>query len=294
MLRRSWTFDEVKEEALRYDNKKDFRENSSAYSVALRKGWIDSVCSHMNKLGNLYKRQIYKALFSDNSIYIGITYDIKKRTKEHLTNPKSSIFRHMIKTGLVPNFTLISDDFLDIDKAIEIECNLIKEYIDRGFNVLNSSKGGELGSSNIIWTYETIRDEALKYKTRGEFQNKSGRAYAVAIKNGWLDSFCKHMIEAKHPNGYWTFDRTREEALKYNNKSDFSKNSNKAYNAAKRNGWLLDICAHMNDGKKPNGYWTLDNVRIEALKYKSRSEFKRNSASAYSYALKNNWLDLFF
>ena len=116
------------------------------------------------------------------------------------------------------------------------------------------------------------------------------------MKNYFIFSLKKIVNEGSIlSKGYWIFDRLKEEALKYRSSSEFQLSSKTAYStAAKRNGWLLDICAHMNDGKKPNGYWTLDNVRIEALKYKSRSEFKRNSASAYSYALKNNWLDLFF
>ncbi len=63
------------------------------------------------------------------------------------------------------------------------------------------------------------------------------------------------------------------------------------YTAAKRNGWLDDVCLHMTPGKRPNGYWTIDKVREEAKKFNSRSEFKRKSGSAYSYALKNGWLD---
>lgn len=43
--------------------------------------------------------------------------------------------------------------------------------------------------------------------------------------------------------------------------------------------------------RKVRGYWTIDKVREEALKYTIRSSFKNNSASAYQTALKSDWLD---
>jgi len=47
------------------------------------------------------------------------------------------------------------------------------------------------------------------------------------------------------PKGYWTFEKCREESLKYNNRSDFRIKSNGAYNSALKNKWLDDICKHM-------------------------------------------------
>jgi hypothetical protein len=51
-------------------------------------------------------------------------------------------------------------------------------------------------------------------------------------------------IKERKPNGYWTFDKCKEEALKYNIKELF-KNSAGAYNAARRNNWMVEICSHM-------------------------------------------------
>lgn len=42
--------------------------------------------------------------------------------------------------------------------------------------------------------------------------------------------------------------------------------------------------------KKPNGYWKYDTCYEEAKKYKSKSEFKKNSSSAFCVANKNGWL----
>jgi len=42
---------------------------------------------------------------------------------------------------------------------------------------------------------------------------------------------------------------------------------------------------------KPNNYWTKERCHEESLKYKTRSEFYRNSISAYSRSYRSKWLD---
>lgn len=44
------------------------------------------------------------------------------------------------------------------------------------------------------WTKDRCHEEALKYKTRKEFQTNSGIAYSKARKMGWLDDVCSHMV----------------------------------------------------------------------------------------------------
>jgi len=42
---------------------------------------------------------------------------------------------------------------------------------------------------------------------------------------------------------------------------------------------------------KPPGYWTLKRVTEEAEKYTTRTEFFKNSRSAYYTAIRGGWLD---
>lgn len=46
-------------------------------------------------------------------------------------------------------------------------------------------------------------------------------------------------------NNYWSKEKCREEALKYNNRTDYSKNSKGAYKSSRKNNWLDEICLHM-------------------------------------------------
>ena len=246
MKKNDYTFNRVKEEALKFSTRSDFRNKSNNYyNSAHRNGWLDDVCSHMTLQGSLYKRYVYKASFDDNSVYIGLTFNFNKRKLEHLSVNNSTVYKHMIKTGLDPKFELVTNELLSREEAVKLECNLIDEYKKLGFNVLNSIKGGGLGGSNTIWTIDKVRDEALKYDSRNDFRLKSSSAYVSAHRNGWLNDVCSHMNNKRKPNGYWTIDKVRDEALKYETRKEFEKGSLSAYQIAYRNKWVDDVCSHM-------------------------------------------------
>ena len=138
------------------------------------------------------------------------------------------------------------------------------------------------------WTYGKCKEDALNYTTKIEYLSNSS-SYDTSYKNGWLDDICSHMIENKKPNGYWSFERCKEECLKYESKSEFRKNNVSAYSTSKKNKWLDDICSHMIENRKPSGYWTFERCKEEALKYNTKEEFKENNQGAYSRTYKNNW-----
>lgn len=92
-------------------------------------------------------------------------------------------------------------------------------------------------------------------------------------------------------NKYWSFEKCREEALKYNTRIEFKKKSCGAYYAAVKNSWINIICDHMQQLRKPNNFWTKTKCTEEALKYNSRIEFSKKSPSAYIISHKNMWLD---
>jgi len=92
----------------------------------------------------------------------------------------------------------------------------------------------------------------------------------------------------KHCNNYWTKEKCKNIALKYNFRSEFRKYDTSAYRTAIANKWLNDICSHMT---YINTYWNYEKCKIESLKYDNRSDFQKNSGSAYAYASKNKILD---
>ena len=96
------------------------------------------------------------------------------------------------------------------------------------------------------WTKERCHLEALKYKTLSQFNKGSTSAFQKAKRCNWLDDICGHMRKMPRPHGYWNKERCQEEALKFTSRSMFNRESNSAYSSALRNGWLDDLCNHMN------------------------------------------------
>ncbi len=95
------------------------------------------------------------------------------------------------------------------------------------------------------WTFEKCKEEALKFNSRTEFQNNSPSAWGKCRKNNWLDEVCSHMIELRKPKGYWTFEKCKEEALKFNSRLEFKLNSSSIWGICRKNNWLDEVCSHM-------------------------------------------------
>ncbi|MFM2395401.1 MAG: Vibrio phage, partial [Bacteroidota bacterium] len=137
-------------------------------------------------------------------------------------------------------------EYIDAIDAQKLEEETIKKYKDNNWIILNKAKAGGLGGNTSIWTFKKCKEEASKYKSRTVFRNNSTSAYYYAIKNNWLDEICRHMI--KLPNAthlFWTFEKCKEEALKYTTNKDFVKYSAGAYISSLRNGWINEIRSHM-------------------------------------------------
>jgi len=97
------------------------------------------------------------------------------------------------------------------------------------------------------------------------------------------------------PWGYWTKENCLQESLKYKTRGEFYKGSGSAYESSRKNGWLDEVCGHMEELRIPYGHWTIkENCRKESLKYKTRGEFQKGSSGAHYSSRKDNWLDEFF
>ncbi len=144
-----WSDENIKEEALKYNRRSDFyRGSKGAYNFAWKKGILDDICSHMIRLGDIYNRFIYVIEFENNSVYVGLTCDLERRKLEHIKNSSNKYINEYISNDIKHKFN--SDNILySADDAVKIECSLIGEYKDKGFNVLNINKGGGLGNKKI-------------------------------------------------------------------------------------------------------------------------------------------------
>ena len=144
-----WTKEVCRNISSNFNTKSEFRKNNSvAYDRASRNGWIDEICLHMEIIGNRYNRCVYAYEFSDNCVYVGLTYNLSERHRHHNINSvinNSAVFRHVQKTSLVPTLIQISE-YISVKDASELEGIKVDEYRKNGWNILNVSKTGSVGS----------------------------------------------------------------------------------------------------------------------------------------------------
>lgn len=286
-----WNKETCHQEALKYTNRKDFQEFASgAWAAASKNNWLDEICSHMEVIGNLFKRCIYAFEFSDNYVYVGLTDNFSRRKKEHLSSSKSPVFRHIKDSNLQP-IAIILNEYTDKVVAQKLENSFLQSYIDKGWNILNKAKTGALGGKILFWTKERCLEAGKKCQTRSEFITKYYGAYSSSVKNGWYDEVSAHMTSPVQPIK-WTKEQCLKAGKSCKTKAEFIKKYSGAYASAVRNGWYDEVSAHMVSQTAEPIQWTLEKVKTEALKYNTRKEFAQNCYSAYNYARKNKLLDI--
>jgi len=150
--------------------------------------------------------------------------------------------------------------------------------------VLKQKKSGH-------WNLQNCQIEALKFKTRGEWQDKSASSYGSALAKGFLEDCCQHMEQIVKPSNHWTFDNCKSEALKYSSKAEWKKHSNSSYLTSSRNKWVKELSSHMKRPKSHNLKWSLELCIEDAKKYKTKEEWRSIKGSGYTIASKNKWLD---
>lgn len=238
-----WTKERCQEEALLYKTRTEFKNKSyQAYKYSLINCWFDDICSHMPIIGNMYKRCIYAFEFADNSVYVGLTYNLNKRSESHFKSLQSQVNRHISKTGLQPKIVKLSD-YIDVNLAKIKEGEFIEFYRNNNWFILNIQKSGGVGGK-LKHTREECFYIVNKYKNLYDFRKNEPNIYKTIIRYNWNDILSLLERNFKE-HGYWTKEKCQEVALKYNNRIDFFKLDVSAYNKSQKSGWLNDICSHM-------------------------------------------------
>lgn len=238
-----WTYNKCNEVALLCETRKEFLDRfSGAYNKAYKMKWLDDICIHMKSVGNLKKRLVYSYEFENNYVYVGLTGNDKRRNKQHLYVDKlSPVYKHKIKHNLTPIKKILSDGYVDVNDAQDLEKYYLTKYKKNGWQLLNSNKTGGLGGNTLIWDKKMCKKVALLCESRKEFSIKFSSAYISSRKNEWLDEICTHMKRTRKPQRYWNYETCRKVAKYCNSRFEFSRKWSGAYYVARKNNWLDDF-----------------------------------------------------
>lgn len=147
-----WTFEKMKIEALKYNNRTDFmRKSSKAYQGLLKLGHdvLDECCSHM------------------------IEGKKKNGTWTNIENVHKEALKYLSKSDFA-NYSSGAYDAAQSFGWIEKVCSHMASYrVPKGYWLIK----------------ENCYNESLKFKTMNEFQTFCKRGYKSSERNGWLSSF---------------------------------------------------------------------------------------------------------
>ncbi len=283
-----WTKERCAEAASALANRSEFASaERSAYSQACRNGWLNEICAHMERRSGIAQRYIYAIKAQNKMAYVGLTWSVANRIRAHKCSAVAPVRRlfdgqHVIEVLAGP----MSPD----EAAVAEDAFMIALRAD-GWLLVNGMKGGNLGSNRRVWTKEKCRTEANKYSSQIEFRMASPSAYRAVWTNGWLEELCEHQGRTVRPVGFWTKEACLDAARLCVSMGEFRQRFPAARNTAQRNGWIAEICVHMPQIKRPNGYWTLERCRESAREFTSRTAWVRGCAAAYDAAKKHGWRD---
>jgi hypothetical protein len=132
--------------------------------------------------------------------------------------------------------------------------------------------------TNPKWTYEKCKEEVSKLTYLSELQGTS--LSNTLCKYGWYDELTLHLVRQK--SKIIEVDEIKTEALKYNTRTEFYKNSSSHYNSAIKKGIIDEVCLHMGEKAKPKKRYTKEEIFESALKYENQRDWRINEPSIFN------------
>lgn len=285
-----WTIESIKNDALKYNTKKEWKNNSNPYFAAQRHGIINDCSKHMFML---IKPKGYWSI--ENIKKDALKYKTKvdwfnsSRSSYSLASRKGIL--NMCTKHMISNnngwFTIYVFEFPDNSYYVGLTRRK-HERFNEHINNNSSPVYQHIKNTNLTPIYKILFDDIVY---ENDASNKEKEYDDYYQDNNWnrLNKAPTGSLGSLK-NKKWTKNKIKEEALKFNSKKEWYSKSPKSYDAAQRYNLIDEYSNHMIQQKKPKGYWSYDNIKNEALKYKSKMEWKNNSNGSYSIACKKGIL----
>lgn len=302
-----YTLDQCKKDASIYSSRTEMiKKNSGLYRIININGWDDVCFAHMKRKMTLKQRHIYAFEFPDNYVYVGLTCQPERRKRVHLgledkNNPerrkKSSVYLHMIKTKLKPEFKQLTIDPIPEDEAPKKEKQWINEYKKNGWILLNKARAGSLGAMRTKWTLKYVNEIASKHTIREEFNKEIPPYVKKGLKDeGKWENIIAHMKKTRRYVDEWNYEDCKKAAQLCKSRSEFQKRFSGGKKFAERNNWLDEFFPIKNvqiekRKKIRKKHENFNDCKREALKYKTRGDFYKNSSEYFRAAKRMGILD---
>ena len=295
-----YTYEQCYEVAQNYSSRVELAKgNVGVYQAALNHGWLDDYTwfeAKQNPSNYWTKERVAEE-----------SKKFKNRGEFH-DNSGTAYGKARIN-GWLDEFTWLKDDRIDFSTE-KIDCVYAYEFSD--FHAVYVGRTLERRAKDRDKEHLFVDKDAVYIFAKANnvpvpdmkiLENNLTLAEGVEKEGYYLERYRKegwHIINRAKTGGIgliarnkWSKRKCREEALKYKTRGAFAKQSPRAYELARLNGWL-DSYTWFVKPRRPDGYWNnYDNCYAAALTCRTKSEFSRRYNAAYVKATKNGWLNEF-
>lgn len=259
------------------------------YIKALKKGWLDEICTHMPMVGNWYFRCIYAYVFvveKKKFVYVGLTSNLNRRNKEHRNEKESAVYKFAEKFKVeIPTMQQLTE-YLPKEEAADKEGEILQKFIADGYIPLNIMKTGGLGGHlyNDGFTYEDCVTEANKYKSRSEWKKNHYATYYVARIMGWIDYIKPQKSRyGRKDQRYWTMERCCDLAKECASISEYAEKHPVAYATVCKHKWNDVVFANI------ERQWERVDFDLETI-VKTLKQYPSTACFAKEHRNMVNWL----
>lgn len=224
-----WTEERCYSAAKNCNTIKEFiNKYPTAYVRSIQKGWRANY-TWLKRTIELdmetpnYLIYVYEDI-SEKVCYVGLTNNLIKRKSQHKKTRyyknkygvkyhyRDTPNKYFFEKGEKLPEPKILENGLNANYAQEREKYWCDYYLNNGWSLLNKAKTGKnsssLGGCQTKWTYDALKEESKKYKTKEEFKKLKNTAYKIAREKNLLEEFFKTGFEDlpgeewKDINGY--------------------------------------------------------------------------------------------
>ena len=284
-----WTYESVKEEALKYQTRIDFLKNcQSGYSFCRKNGFLDELTSHMKTLLH----------YRTNECLVEEALKYKTIKEFRLCSPNhyaiackrkiiKEITKHMEPLGHRYSRLVYVYEFPDNHAYVGLTYNKDKRHGEH----MRDGRGPvykHMKTTGNIPEYKIISDG---YVTKSEAQIIETKTHQKYLDDGWVmlnSATCGNLggNEFIYSNEYLL-----SVALKYKNREEFRKNDRKTFSCV-RNRKLNYCFDHME--WNGNTTYDLNDVIEECKKYSTRLEMREKNWGLYQWVVKHKHIDVCF
>ena len=282
LVHNQWSKSQISKVAKECKTRGEFRSTyPSAYSIAIDKGWLEDVCTHMLNTAPWFGPRVIREFliahdiefvaehkFKEDPTVKNYPYDfflpkfqlvIEYQGRQHkvgwhnnLDDAKAIQARDELKRNFARSIGLA---YLELDQSTKKELvNALGSFLRALANslqiemavkprVLSDVELKEI-ETPFKWSEKSVKEAIGFCKTIKEFRQNYPTGYDYALKNDLWEKLGKKLIRITH-HGKYTKQFVADVASSCTTRNEFKISNKGAWAAAQRNGWLEEVCAHM-------------------------------------------------